>query len=421
MLPALGLLAAGGEHADTDALAHLVWARQLIHDGRIVIAEEGVYRNPALYYPNTVPKPLPLLLSLPPAATGGAGLLQLEYLVLAFLALLASARLGRRLAGPAGGFWCAAALGMNPAWVMLVLRCRPAVLIVGMVAALPALSRWSPAEPLLALTRPEGIFFAGWRAIRRRRLGNLLLLLLTVSAWPLLNLWATGDPLWSAREVRLAVQQMDYPTPGLAEYPLLLLRRFLLVPGPLLLLVLLRRLRRWPAAVPAAAYALLLWASLAGGSLVLPRYLDPLALLVIPWASAFLLQRMEGWPAKVRGYVMAVAVASSLTLWPSTLSAWKMELRLQSELESYGRNGWAGRLAANELLIPRLAETRGTTDLRNGFVALDRAAWEDANLEELGVGQVLVFPHAPYLPDHTRDYIQRHGIVPDTLEVRENG
>ena len=414
MLPTLLLLAAGGEQADTDALAHLIWARQLLDHGEITIAEDGVCHDPSLYWPNTVPKPLPLLLSIPAAGLGGAGTLQALWIVMGFLALVGAARLGMRIAGPGAAWICSLGLGLNPAWVMLVLRCRPAAVLIGIVVALPA-GRASALDPLAALVRPEGIFVAGWRALRSRSATTWLLLIAAVAVWPALNLAASGDPLWSAREVRVAVEQMAYPTPGPATYPLLLGRRLFLVAGPVLALVLLRFYRRWPLWVPVSAYAALLWVSLAGGSLVLPRYLDPLVLMAVPWSAAVLWRMTRGWPGRVRLGVAGLALASACTLWPSALGAWRSELDLQRSLEDLGFRGWEGRLAVTELLVPRIAESAGLTDLSAGFVALDRAAWKDADLDDMGVGSVAVFPHTPYLPEHTREYLERRGIEPDTL------
>ncbi len=420
MVPVALLLAAGGEHADSDALAHLIWARQTLETGSPRIAEDGVFEDPSLYYPNTVPKPLPLLVSIPAAAAGGASLLQAEYLLFAFLGLLAAASLALRCGGGAvSAWWAALALGLNPAWVMLTLRCRPAVLLIALVLGAAGLSRLSLADPLSALTRPEGILVFAWRALRRRSPAGPAVLLAAMAAWPLLNLWAAGDPLWSAREVGLAVEQMDYPTPGPAGYPLLLAGRFFLVAGPVLGLALLRHIRSWPLAVPLAVWAAVLWISLAGGSLVLPRYLDPLVLLGLPWAVAALAGMTSGFERRVSTAVMALAVGASMTLWPSAISTWRRELGLQHSLEELGMRGWQGRLAVNELLVPRIAETAGITDLRGEFVALDRAAWEGADLEAMGVGRVAVVPGSVYLPTHTAVYMERRGIRPDTLRTGE--
>jgi hypothetical protein len=417
MVPVLVLLAVGGEHADSDALAHLIWARQILQRGAPHIAEEGVCSDPSLFFPNTVPKPLPLLVSIPAAAAGGAALLQGEYLVLAFLGLLAASSLAlRESGGHRAALWAPIALGLNPAWVMLTLRCRPSVMLIALVLALPPPSRRSALEPLGALTRPEGIFIAGWRALGRGRMVGIIILLAALAVWPLLNLWAAGDPLWSVREVRLAVEQMSYPTPGPAGYPLLLARRLLLVVGPVLLLALLRHLRSWPLAAPLTAWAIVLWASLAGGSLVLPRYLDPLALMALPWAVVFLCRMTAGFGGRTAFAIMALAVGCSMMMWPAAISAWDRELDLQRSLDRLGSEGWRGRLAINELLVPRVAEAAGTTDLMRGFVALDRAAYENADLEAMGVGRVVVAPHPVYLPEHTSDYLLRRGIRPDTLE-----
>jgi hypothetical protein len=248
----------------------------------------------------------------------------------------------------------------------------------------------------------------------------LILLAAAVAVWPALNLWAAGDPLWSVREVRVAVEQMDYPTPGPATYPLLLVRRLFLVAGPVLAIVLLRRFRSWPLWLPVSAYAGLLWLSLAGGSLVLPRYIDPLVLMALPWAAACLWRMTTGRSRRVRLAAAVLAIAAAGTLWPSTLGGWRAELRLQGSLEELGSRGWSGRLAVNELLVPRIAESAGITDLRHRFVALDRAAWEGADLEAIGVGTVAVFPDPLYLPEHTRQYLAGSEIEADTLGMEDD-
>jgi hypothetical protein len=211
---------------------------------------------------------------------------------------------------------------------------------------------------------------------------------------------------------------MSYTSPGPFLFWAWAALRGVLVMGPLLFLAILSKARTWPHSAAALMHLVLLSVSLAAGSLVLPRYVDQIFLLALPWAAAALAvlprPRFAG-----PGLTSAVAFAGAMCLWVDAAPSLVRESELGGRLDSLGTAGWEGRLAANELLVPRIALAAGIDDPRREFVALDRMVFEGADPGALGVGTVVVFPHGLYLPARTSRWLLEHPqIVPDTLAVR---
>jgi hypothetical protein len=208
--------------------------------------------------------------------------------------------------------------------------------------------------------------------------------------------------------VRYVVSGMSYPTPGVATFWPWALLRGLLTIGPVLSAVmLLQKQRKWRWGGAVLLNLILLWLSLAGGSLVLPRYLDHIFLLMVPWAVTGL-AALAGGNRLIRRIVFAGALAGVLVPWPGFLRESAFHAALRTELAVQADRGWGGRLAVNELLVPAIALQAGIPDASSRFLALDRAAWEhidEDSLLTLGVDWVLIVDHPLYLPQHTKEYL----------------
>jgi len=400
-----------GSLLDTDALAHRMWARQLLETGRIGVTSNGLFDDVSIYYPNTVMKPVSLVLALAGEIAGGPAP-DLIALCIGIAVLLVAGLLVERLTGNSRpATWLVMLLlGFNPVYVSAVLRGNPSILLLGMLLLIQFYGGKRNFLPALAATfiRPEGFIYSCWHFIRSKRYGLIPLLLVPVSMWLLLNRLTAGSWLWSAQEVRYAVSAMSYPTPGVITFWPWAMLRGLLTAGPLLCAVfILRERKKWLWSIPILLNLLILDISLAAGSLVLSRYLDHIFLLIIPWAVAALFNLMDEGTS--RRAAVALSFAGALLLWPATLLDMSTSRDIAGELARIGRQGWVGRLAVNELLVPGIALESGISDPRYRFLSIDRAAWENVSEEaliELGVDRILFIEHPLYLPDHTRDYLR---------------
>ena len=414
-----------GEGLDTDYLAHLMWARQADHNGSLpVVSEDGVFDDPAVYYPNTVPKPLVLglvyLLDLARARSAHLVAQTVVFAVVLWSCSLIVLRLSRSIRA---AIFSAVLLGLHPTALFLAQRGNPVLLCVALVYLAALLSERRVASVpmiLCALVRLEGALYMGEQMLRKRRFALMAVALPAVALiWLLANRLMCGSWLWSVEEVRYVTAAMGYSSPAALAFWILVGSRALLVVGPVLLYGLLRRIRSFPWAVSAAANLLLLWVSAMMGSLVLGRYVDQVMLICIPWAVAGLFSFTTNLPRHYRLTLRAAALLTPAVLWLPATGGWRFELALARELDSIVLPPGDGRLAVNELLVPRIALANGIHDPRDRFVALDRAAWEDADLRELGVVRSLVVSHPLYYPDHTRDYVDQlpAEMKPETLEI----
>jgi hypothetical protein len=390
---------------DPDSEAHRMWAAQFLETGRVLISRDSAVDDCSVYYPNTVPKPLQLAFSIGGEIAGGAhaALRVLWGAAAAGAAALAALRSsGSRSTALLAG----ACMSAHPSFVSLALAGSPSIPFIALVLA--SGPWWAAAA---SLYRPEGVFYLALPAIRRHRLLVLALIPPVAAIWLGLNEWTAGDPLWSIREVRYAVQAMHYPTPGpLSFWPHALLRA-VLVCGPGLVLLFARR-GAWPLVPAAAAHLAFLWLSLFGGSLVLDRYLDQVLLLAVPWIVVEL--RRLGRPAAT-----VAGMAGMMLLWPSAAAGLVRGSELAEALSGIEPPPGGGRLAANELVIPAVANAWGVTDPSDRFVALDRMAWEDRDPRELGVERILVVPAGMYLPECTAAWLLAvDGVPVDTLGSR---
>jgi hypothetical protein len=398
---------------DTDFMAHQLWARQILDSGSVQISVDARWDDCSIYYPNTVPKPAQLLQLLAGELAGGTAAHAILRVILAFAAVaMASRAVMRSSASPGVTLFAGLALGLNPAFVSLARSGSPSIpflallFIPGATAALAA-----------CLVRPEGFLYAAADAVSRRKWWILAALLPIASAWPLLNAWMAGNPFWSALEVRYNVAAMPFETPGpLGFWPWAAGRAFLVM-GPLLLAALLLRPRSWPKLAGGLAHLALLFFSLLLGSLALPRYVDQVFLLALPWAV--MAAAAIPLPRRIpRRLAAAAAFAGALILWPSALRSMLEEHRIALRLAEEGRAGWEGRLAINELLVPGIALAAGIDDPRFAFVAVDRMIYEGRHPADLEVTRIVVVPGTEYLPDRTALWLDAHpGLPVDTLEA----
>jgi hypothetical protein len=325
------------------------------------------------------------------------------------MAALSALRASR---SPATAAFAGFAFGLNPAFVSLASGGSPAIPFLALLLSLSI-----PTALMAGLVRPEALIYAAADMISRRRWLLLPLLVPIAAAWPLLNLWMAGNPLWSALEVRYAVAAMPYETPGPLGFWLWAAGRALLVMGPIFLGALLLRPRSWPRLAGGLGHLAFLSVSLLLGSLALPRYVDQISLLALP--SAVVAAAALPVPPRIpRRLASAAAFAGAMVLWPGTLGSMAAEHRLAVQLDAEGAGGWTGRLAVNELLVPRIALAAGIDDPTTSFVALDRMVYEGRDPEELGVGRILVVPGSAYLPQRTAAWLEMHAGLPvDTLEA----
>jgi len=187
--------------------------------------------------------------------------------------------------------------------------------------------------------------------------------------------------------------------------------RAVAVLGPLPLAALLCRAASWDLGRPVLLNFLFLWVGLAFGSLVLPRYADQILLLAVPFAMGAVLGSFRGM-----GPVAAVALclAGAALPWADTIDSWGTEAALDRNLGAVSASLPDGIIAANELVIPRLAILDGGRGYPDRYVALDRAVWEGAGEDDLlghGVTAIVIFRDDFYLSDHAAAWI-------DTLSGR---
>lgn len=397
---------------DPDYCAHMLWGRTVAGGGIPRISRDAMFDDCSIYYPDTVPKPAQLLLvALAELAGGGAAHAVLRIL-LAASAVLAAAYAGLRAAGgPRGALTAGLVTGLHPVFVSLALGGSPSIPFLALLFLSTPLSCSAA-----AFLRPEGAAYAAVALLRKRSASAVVLLAAALLSWPALNLLMAGSAAWSAREVIYVVSAMPFPTPGpLGFWPWAAFRG-LLVAGPVLLASLLLRIRNWPHAPAAGIHLVILCLSLEAGSLALPRYVDQIFLLSIPWAVAAL-QEVTGRLGRCRAAAITwLAVAGAMGLWIETAGTIVSESLLGRELDRIGSGGFEGRLAANELLIPRIALSAGINDPSAAFVALDRMVYEGREPSDLGVGRIVVCTHGIYLPARTAVWLAAdHGVPVDTI------
>ena len=396
LAPLLAVTLTVGPLPDPDLAAHTLWAGQLAAEGSLEISRDGVVDDWNRYYPNTVPKPGELLLGLAGNLPGKAPETVLR-LMISWAALFAVIRAaGKGFQGLLAGLF----LGTSPVFLNLSLTGSPAIPFMALIL-------WgSPeASALASLVRPEGFIYGVRDFLASRSRRALTMMAASLALWALLNAGACGDILWSAREVKYCVAAMGYATPNPVTFPPWLLLRTIAVLGPVFGAVLLADAGRWRQAVPAGINLALLWAGLIMGSLVLPRYADQVILLSVPFCAG---RTVSLFPRTNRALLTAICLAGAALTWPETLESWRTEALLDRGLTSTAGLLPEGRVAANELVIPRLALLTDRRYFPDGYVALDRAVWEGAGEDDLlrrGVTSIVVFRNDFYLSDHAARWL----------------
>jgi hypothetical protein len=276
-----------------DAYYHLVWGRELL-DG--VKPSFEAYQAPTQH-------PLYVALAAVLSVAGdSADRLLVLVAVLSFIALIWGVyRLGEAVFGRWPGAAAAVFVGSSFAFLLYTVRAyvdMPFLALVLWAAVLEARSpgRGTPVMALLAvagLLRPEAWVLAGlyWLVIRtlvpergQAPLGDIRLLGLAVAApvvWALVDLWVTGDPLFSLHSTSDLADELSRDTGlgavpgGFVEFLGGTLRAPVAAAG-VLGIVLAWRLRHRALLVPLSllgAGAFTFVATAAAGLSVLPRYL----------------------------------------------------------------------------------------------------------------------------------------------------
>ncbi len=374
-----------------------MWAAQLVRTGSLTISENGEFSDWKLYYPNTVPKPLEMLISflrLP----GSVFFHSLLTMTIAGLTLAAA----QAAAGPSGKE-TALFLGFNPAFILLSLKGNPAIpFLLGMFMAQTAKAETSGAV-IASLARPEGFIYGGWKGLKNWKLTALLFL--SAAVWLTFHKVSCNSFNWASEEVRYSVSAMAYPTVNsFTLLPWAFLRSIMVLgaPGAALFYY---GFKKWKLAAPFSLNFILLTISLAMGSLVLPRYIDQLFLLAAPLIFFELRKIYSGKALKMA--ICAILLFPAFQ-WTYTAEEISNSLSLR---EFYSRFQFPsqGITAANELLIPGMALAGGISNPGLYYVSTDRAAWEgatEAELKEMGVSKVVVVPFGIYYPEHTEQFIQ---------------
>lgn len=402
VLPVLILLILlGGDIPDPDRNAHDMWANQLINTGKLMISPNGTFDNWQIYYPNTVPKPLELLIGIV-RSPGGVLYHSAVTLLTALLVVVAvwnSAGRGRT------GLEAALFLGFNPVFIFLCVRGNSAVLFLGAMFLLQSAGGSSTGALLASLIRPEGFIYGGYHILKNRK-WKLLLLLGTVGIiWLAFHRITCGSFTWAADEVKFSVIAMDYPTANpVTFFPWAGLRSLLILGTPVAAIMFLT-FRRWKLHIPFSANFLLLAVSLAMGSLVLPRYIDQLFLLATPFVFMEMGRLFKG---RIRTSVVIAAVLLPSFQWISTVPEMKQYQRLREAYYSFELPE-EGITATNELLVPGFCLSLGIDDPAGRFISIDKAVWSQASeaaLREHGVTQVVIVPEGMYFPLHTEKWLE---------------
>lgn len=400
-VPLFVIVVVMGPLPDSDRAAHSLWAGQLVREGGLSISPDGVVDDWRSFYPNTVPKPGDLFLGVIGVLSGPL-LEGMVWFVLSWAVIFGAIKAaGGGLPGAVAG----AFLGVNPVFLNLCITRSPAVPFMALLFL--GAYRGSPAAfALSSMVRPEGFIFGVWKALGQRSFPAILIMALSAAMWSLVNILACGDLFWSGREVRYCVAAMGYDTPNVVTYLPWLLLRAVTVLGPLPLAALLSRAERWELLRPVVLNLLFLWAGLAFGSLVLPRYADQVLLLAVPFAMGAVLDSFRG---KSRVAALALCIAGATLPWADTIASWRTETALDGNLGAVLASLPEGVIAANELVVPRLAVLDDGRGYPERYVALDRAVWEGAGEDELqahGVTAIVIFRDDFYLSDHAAAWIE---------------
>ncbi len=392
-----------GDIPDPDRNAHDMWVNQIIEKGSLVISEDGVFDNWQLYYPNTVPKPVELVISFF-RAPGGKFFHALITYIIALLTLISVWNAsGKKNTGVQAALF----LGINPVFMLLVLRGNPAIPFLCGVYLLQSKGiRNSATGALLAsLSRPEGFIYSGYHCIKNKRWKLLLALGFVGIIWLIFHRLTCGSFLWAAEEVKYSVAAMAYPTTNFITFLPWVILRLILVMGAPATAILLLTFKKWKLKTPFVLNFILLGISLAAGSLVLPRYIDQLFLLSIPF---IFIQINKLYIGKTRKLAIILILTFTQIGWIEVIPELKDFINLREIYNSIHVQD-NQITAANELLIPGICLANGINDPVGKFVSLDKVVWENASetdLQNYGVTDILIITDGIYFPEHTREWLK---------------
>ena len=391
-----------------------MWARQLVSTGSLTISHNGVTDDWRQYYPNTVPKPLELAIGITRIP---AGTLYRAFLTLLTAALVLAA--AYHAAGKGGkGEAAAVYLGLNPAFIFLAIRGNSAIPLMGAVFLLYTAGGRTAGTIIAALARPEGFIYGGWSCLRDKNWKRMLILTAAAAVWLLFHKTCAGSFFWASAEVKYSVASMDYPTPNPITFlPWALLRSVLILGAPGAA-IFYGNFREWQFRTPFTVNFALLIISLAFGSLVLPRYIDQLFLLAVPFIFMEMGRLFKDRRLKL---ITAAVIVFPSFQWISTYPEIGEYVRVRDFYSSVALPE-TGASAVNELLIPGMALANGIYDPRGIFVSTDRAAWEnaeEASLREFGVSEIIILPEGIYFPKHTEEWLENIKLI-EVVHYGEN-
>jgi len=360
------------------------------------------------YYPNTVPKPLELALGFIRIPGG----VFYHSLLVFFTATMVLISVWNSTGRGQSGLEAALFLGFNPVFLFLAVTGSSAILFLGSMFLLQSKNSSSAGAVLASLARPEGFIYSGYHCLVNRNWKLLCVLAVIAAGWLFLHRTTCGSYTWAADEVRYSVAAMMYPTANSFTFFPWATLRYVLVMGAPAAAVMLLSFRKWKLHIPFSINFLLLALSLAVGSLVLPRYIDQLFLLAVPFVFTEIHRLFNG---RSRTAVAVAVILFPSFQWISTVPEIKQYMKLRDAYASFELPEH-GLTAANELLIPGFCLNLEIDDPSELFVSVDKAAWSNAgasSLSELGVTKIVIFGQGVYFPEHTAIWLK----TVDNIEV----
>lgn len=402
-LPVLiSLIVLKGDLPDPDRNAHDMWVNQFLENGSLVISEEGVFDNWNLYYPNTVPKPVELLISIFRAS----GQTFYQALVTYIIALITIISVWYASGKKNTGLYAALFLGLNPIFILLTLRGNPAIpFLCGMfLLQSKNITSSSFGAILASFSRPEGFIYGSYHCLKNKKWKLLIVLAVTGIIWLVFHKLTCGSFLWAANEVKYSVAAMAYPTTNSITFLPWVILRLILVMGAPATAILLLTFKKWNLSTPFVLNFILLAVSLAAGSLVLPRYIDQLFLLSTPFIVS---QVSKLYFGKAKTLAITILIASTQLAWIEVIPELNnfLDLRKTYNTIQIQENQIT---AVNELLIPGICLANNISNPIGRFISVDKAAWENASetdLVEFGVTDILIIPYGMFFPEHTKEWL----------------
>lgn len=395
------LLVLDGDIADPDRNAHDMWANQLINTGKLVISQNGTYDNWLIYYPNTVPKPIELIIGFLRYPGGKL----FDSIITFFMCFLVIVSAWYAAGKGTQGLQVAMFLGFNPVFILLGVTGSSAISFLGFMFLLQSAKGSNAGVILASLSRPEGFLYGGYFCVKKRKWKLLALLLATGIVWLIFHKITCGSFSWASDEVRYSVAAMNYPTANIITFFPWSALRLIMVLGAPAAAILFITFRRWKLHIPFSANFILLTISLTMGSLVLPRYIDQLFLLAAPFIFIEIHRLFKG---RIKTSLIIAVLVFPWFQWIYVIPEIQEYQKLEVLYSSF-QLPESGVTAVNELIIPGLCLNLDIDDPSGLFVSTDKAAWSYASeieLEENEVTKIVIFPTGVYFPVHTEKWLE---------------